>query len=83
MNAKEQTRMFRELVIIRSRLFALECKLSREPDHLLWIVQLPRESRNLWLEFERGSWSLRPLGSERKYPVIWNTIMEAIGDANK
>ena len=82
MNAKEQPRMFRELVLIRSRLFALGCKLIRQEDRPSWVIEQPKE-RNLWLEFERGSWTLRPLGSEHKYPEIWKTIMEAIFDANK
>ncbi|OCR00235.1 hypothetical protein BCD67_24835 [Oscillatoriales cyanobacterium USR001] len=82
MNAIERTRMFKELVLIRSRLLALGYKLIREGELRLWRIEKSKHERYLWLEWDRGSWSIRPIGSEQKHPVIWRTILEAIAKAN-
>jgi len=82
MDAIERTRMFRELVLIRSRLFTLDYRLIREGPIHLWRIEKSQNERHIWLEFEGGSWSLKPLGSKQRYSLIWLTIMEAIADAN-
>jgi hypothetical protein len=83
MNAIERTRMFSELVLIRSELKYRSCQLIREASLNVWQIKRTGEKLPAWLEFSQGSWSLKPLGSERKYPLIWHTILEGIADANK